>query len=100
MSGDIPSVFTSAAEVRALFNSEVLPRVAEGRVQVVVLQEAPASRRSNQPRGTRSQILGYFDGGTMVARAHRFASMDETIGGSGLPDPKWVLHDGVILLAD
>lgn len=36
----------------------------------------------------------------MVARAHRFASMDETVGATGLPDPKWILHEGVILLAE
>ena len=91
---------TSADEVRAIFNSTILPAVAEGRVRFRVLDETEPSERSNQPRGTVSQTLGYFVGDQMVARAHRFLLKDESVSASGLPDPKWVVFEGTILIAE
>lgn len=58
------------------------------------------SPRSNQPPGTLSQTVLYFDGGQVIAQAHRFLLKDGSLGGSELPDPKWVLYEDTILIAE
>lgn len=100
METDFPVVITSAAEVRSLFNHLVLPGVARGEVVEVVLRSSPPSPTSGQPRGALSQTVAYFRSGERVAQAHRFLLRDGSLGGSGLPDPKFVVHDGTILLAE
>src|SRR5438105_5030891 len=58
-------------------------------------QRHPSPPRMNEPICTLSQLLAYFDGrGKKVAEAHRFVRPDGTIGASGMPDPKYVLHEG------
>lgn len=54
----------------------------------------------NQLPGTVSQRVEYWDTvqGRLVkiATVHRYVRPDGTLGASGLPDPKRVLHDGVL----
>jgi hypothetical protein len=44
-------------------------------------------------------IAYYNQQGKKVAIAHQYVKPDGTIGGSGRPDPKWLLEEGVIYLA-
>lgn len=97
---DRETIWTSAPEVRAIFNSAVLPRVARGEVREHVRDSGPPSPRSNQPPGALSQTVLYLEGRQIVAEAHRFLLKDGSIGGSGLPDPKWVLHEETVLIAE
>lgn len=85
---------TSARELRALFNHDILPRVESGELTELVVESAPASPRSNQPPGTLSQSVEYYDGGELVAVAHRFLLPDGLLGASGLPDPKLIHFEG------
>jgi hypothetical protein len=57
---------------------------------------APSSQR--QPAGTRSQRVLYFEGDVQVAVVHQYVLVDGSIGGSGLPDPKWLLDGEWILM--
>lgn len=94
------TIFTSVAEVRAIFNAVVLPAVARGEVREHVRESSVPSPRSGQPPGTRSETVLYFSGSEAIAQAHRFLLKDGTLGGSGLPDPKWVVHEGAILFPE
>lgn len=42
--------------------------------------------------------MGYFDiqTGEMVAKVHQYICPDDSLGGSGQPDPKWLFEEGVI----
>jgi hypothetical protein len=97
---DLPVEFTSAVELRALFNTFVWPRVVTGELAEVVLESSDPSARANQPLGTKSQTVGYFWPGERVALAHRYLLKDGSLGGSGAPDPKMMVHEGLILLVE
>ena len=77
---------------------EYTKRAASGHLKVRVSREGhPSPAASGQPYCTRSQILRYFDeDGQRVAVAHQYLRPDGSIGGSGLPDPKAILQDGVL----
>lgn len=66
----------------------------------VIESSGTPSPKAGQPPGTRSQLVSYWEsvGGslTKVAVVHRYLRPDGTLGGSGLPDPKAVLHQGVL----
>lgn len=94
------SVITSAREVRAVFNTYVLPRVRSGEILELALPATRSAAASRQPPGTLSQTVLYLDRFRVVARAHRFVLPDGEVGASGLPDPKRVLFEGQWLVAD
>jgi len=50
------------------------------------------------PRGTRSQIVHYLnERGLVMAIVHQYRKPDGSIGGKrGLPDPKFLVHKGVL----
>lgn len=84
-------------ELRRIFKELKLhERLTAGELSSMVVTRAPASRRSNQPPGTESQEVAYFDGRTEVARVHQFVLPDGSIGASGKPDPKAVLDEGTL----
>ncbi|WP_423918777.1 hypothetical protein [Candidatus Poriferisodalis sp.] len=92
--------FTSAAELRAVFNAIVLPRAERGELQELVLSSAQAGPASRQPPGTVSELVGYCEAGLRVAVAHRFVTPDGEVAASGRPDPKEVRMDGELLVLD
>jgi hypothetical protein len=61
-----------------------------------MIYDAPASFESQQAFGTSSQVHHYYDEHkTLVLSLHRYLHPDYSLGGSGLPDPKGILHKGV-----
>ena len=90
---------TSRAELRAVFNAFVLPRLQSGDYDEPVEESSTAHPDSGQPPGTQSQRVVYLQGGRRVALAHRFVLPDGSFGGSGRPDPKAVLFEGQWLIA-
>ena len=92
-------IYTSPDEVRAIFNTYVLPRIPSGDVAQMIQSSNVPSPSSGQPRGTRSERIVYFDGGQLIAVAHRFVAPDGSIGGSGRPDPKAVRFGNEWLIA-
>ncbi|WP_419837613.1 hypothetical protein [Candidatus Poriferisodalis sp.] len=91
---------TSARELRAIFNSDVLPRERNGEYFKLPLPPTAAAASSGQPPGTLSQTVIYMNGHEVVAYAHQFVSADGETGASGLPDPKLVLFEGEWLSVD
>jgi len=51
------------------------------------------------PPGTQSQMVWYFEPETMrrVALVHQYLLPDGTVGGSGRPDPKRIIIEGIVL---
>lgn len=58
----------------------------------------PAPPLANEPFCTRSQIIAYYEpSGRKVAVVHQYLRPDGALGVSGLPDPQYLLVEGVIL---
>ena len=61
----------------------------------------PSPPRAGEPLCTRSQAVAYLDSdGKQIAIVHQYLRRDGTLGASGLPDPKWLLHEGEVLVPD
>jgi hypothetical protein len=89
-------------QIRKIFNDgQFWQRMKNGELREIVMESHPASSKSGQPRGTKSQICSYRDQyGHEVARVHQFKRKDGTLGASGKPDPKKLLHKGVLYLVN
>ena len=60
----------------------------------------PSSPRAGLPLCTRSQTIAYLDpNGDEVALVHQYLLPNGSLGGSGLPDPKRLLVEGVLYVA-
>src|SRR5437016_14262579 len=87
----------SAQKLREIFNrGQYWERTQQGEFREVVISSAPASSKSGQRPGTKSEMIEYRSLTQRVALVHQFTRPDGSIGGSGRPDPKAVL-DGETL---
>jgi hypothetical protein len=90
----------AAQQLRQMFNDgKYVERVRAGElVEQVGYDHHPCPPRVNEPFCTRSQRVQYVDLrlGRTVAVVHQYLRADGTIGASGRPDPKSILHDGVL----
>jgi hypothetical protein len=96
---EYPIVEADASELRRMFNDlRFAERAASGDLVVRVKpgSEHPAPSTSAEPAGSVSHILEYLERGVLVAKAHEHLRPEGAVGGSGLPDPKWLFIDGVI----
>lgn len=85
--------------MRDLFNSiGIADRIAKGELYEVIEKDVPADASYKQRPGTRSQMIAYYDLARRerVVLVHRFLHPDGSLGGSGLPDPKRIEHDGTL----
>jgi hypothetical protein len=56
--------------------------------------------KRGMPPCTRSQVIGYRrHGRELVAVVHQYVLASGRLGASGRPDPKLLLHDGVLYRA-
>jgi len=90
----------SLPELRSIFNEHVWPRIQGGELMPIVASEGAPDPRNNQPPGTVSQRVEYWEstGSALrkVATVHQYVRPDGSLGGSGRPDPKRVFHDGLL----
>lgn len=88
----------SAEKLREIFNnSGYLERAQANDLIVIVKVERNPGAAANQPPGTKSQLVYYYEKElTQVAIVHQYVLPDGSIGASGLPDPKWVYWEGLI----
>src|SRR5438876_25595 len=89
---------TTDAHLRKPFNDGILDKAASGEFTTKVVNDAhPSPPKADEPICTRSQLIAYYDAaGKKVAEAHQYLRTDGTIGASGIPDPKEVIHKGVL----
>lgn len=85
--------------MRDVFNTEgYYARVKSGELIAVTLapDRHPAAPPSGEPHCTRSQMVEYWTRDRqMVALVHQYLRPDGSLGASGLPDPKAIVHQGV-----
>lgn len=103
---DTPTIArASDAELRALFNEAYLGPTLSG--QLIMRPFGPQAPHKNkpddlrkEPEGTITGLVAIVDPTTnqRVAVAHRLLRPDQTLGGSGKPDPKMVFRDGTVYL--
>jgi hypothetical protein len=99
MKTPFPKKKVSPQELRLMFNGGCFEdRLHSGELHAIVkVEDHPSPPKATQPICTLSQILAYLDANNqMVALVHQFKRRDCSIGGSGLPDPKLILNDGVL----
>ena len=89
--------------LRMLFNQAGIPERARRNELTIKIAEDrhPSPPLANEPICTRSQIIAYYNqDGVKVAAAHQYLRPDGTIGLSGKPDPKLMLHNGILYFLD
>lgn len=85
-----------------MFNSGryVARAAADELITRVMRDHHPSSPKARVPFCTRSQSIAYFDRkGDEVATAHQYLLPNGRLGASGQPDPKRILHDGILYVA-
>lgn len=96
--GSDTSVYADEWTLRQRFRElAILDQSFRGELNAAGEDSYPAPAGSGQPPGTLSQRVIYYRGTERVAIVQQYLRPDGTIGGSGLPDPKW-LQDGDIVL--
>jgi hypothetical protein len=96
-----PVVFVTPAQIRRLFvqggyEAKIKNRELSGKI--VKNKPAPWTERFTppEPKGTRSQIVDYFDKkGQKILSVHRYVRPGAAIGASGKMDPKALLHNSL-----
>lgn len=86
-------------ELRERFNAgRYYERAVANELLATIESERPARPEANQPAGTLSQMVWYYDGtGQRVALVHQYLRRDGSLGASGRPDPKRLLLEDEIL---
>jgi hypothetical protein len=103
LASSVPTQRVSRERLREIFNeSQYWRRTQSGEFRTLVLREAnPDLIKSGQPLGTKSQMVVYLDSNDdQIALVHQYLRPDGTLGGSGRPDPKKVLKDGVLYILE
>lgn len=97
-----PIKYVDGPELRKLFNQgRYADLVSYGALSEKLIREGSPSPSVNEPPGTRSQILAYLDDkGQQVCIVHQYLRPDGTLGASGKPDPKKLLHNGILYVLD
>lgn len=64
-------------------------------IETIVDSRHPSAPKAPVPFCTESQLVTYAKkDGTEIASVHQYLLVDGTLGASGMPDPKRLLHDG------
>ena len=94
-----PSRRVTPQELRDLFNAGAYyERVASNELIATIESERPARTEANEPPGTLSQMVWYYDASLQrLALIHQYLRPDGSLGGSGRPDPKRLLLNEEIL---
>jgi hypothetical protein len=91
----------SSDEIHRIFNDNCyVCRLQAGELRKNKLESVHVrSRKAAVPVCSHSQIIEYLDNdGNRVALVHQYRLRDGTLGASGQPDPKWLLHEGKIYI--
>ena len=88
----------SQVKLRKIYNqNDFQGKVQRGLLTARIVKEHhPSPPLAFVPYCTRSQLVSYHEpGGKKVAIVHQYLQPDGTLGASGKPDPKFLLHNGI-----
>jgi hypothetical protein len=73
-------------------------RMLSGELRAVARRDStPVRPKANEPVGTHSQEVSYFDATNQeLARVHQYIRPQGQVGASGLPDPKRLFENGIL----
>ena len=96
----MPTKVVDEDELRRLFNEgRYYERMRAGEFRTVIVREYRRRGGDRRVRNTKSQFVEYWDrSGNLVAPVHQDRRADGTLGGSGKPDPKRLVHEGVLYI--
>jgi len=89
----------SVWHLRKLFNENgYWAKVQAGELtEHLMADRHPSSPLAQVPICTRSQVISYVNAtGQEIARVHQYLQPDGTLGASGKPDPKRLVHEGIL----
>lgn len=94
------SKVVSAEEIQRVFNeNQYYERMQAGEFRSEVVKQNRRRTGGRNVRNTMSQTVVYRDSyGRRVAVVHQYRKRDGSLGGSGKPDPKLVIHEGTMYL--
>lgn len=99
--------FVNEDEIRRLFNDIYLDKIIAKEFTKKTTYDVHVTKSIEKiplqiiPKCSRSQMVSYFDSqGQEVVKVHRYLKRDGTLGASGKPDPKWLLHGNILYLPD
>lgn len=96
-----PRVRVSRGRLREIFNQgQYWERTQAGEFRELVIESAPAPIQAGQRPGTNSEIIEYRNLTDRIAVVHQYTHPDGSVGGSGRPDPKAVLKDGILYILE
>lgn len=97
-----PEKLVPARTIQTLFNEgRYYERTLLGEFRTQVLKSrVPKHLHTREPPGTLSQIVAYYGPQGRVAVVHQYLRPDGSLGASGRPDPKQLLHEGTLLIAE
>lgn len=92
----------SAGSSRIFNENRYYERMKDGEFRSEIVKQSRRRGGDRNVRNTMSQTVEYRDGfGRRVALVHQYRMRDGSLGGSGKPDPKIVVHnDTAYFLAD
>lgn len=89
--------------IRSIFNNSQYPgQISTGELLPQLIKDSVLQNPhlKNEPPGTRSQLIRYFNlGGQWVVEVHQYWRPNGTLGGSGNPDPKRLRIADTIIIA-
>jgi hypothetical protein len=90
-----PIIRVSEWRLRKIFNDgQYWEKTKSGEFKAHVKRQThPTRMKANEPYCTYTQEVTYLKNNLEVARVHQYERPDKTIGASGRPDPKRVLHN-------
>jgi hypothetical protein len=85
--------------IRERFNAcQIYERLQNNELTSTIFKSKHRSPQT-EPVCTSSQVVIYWDSrGNPLAMVHQYLRPDGTIGGSGKPDPKWIVLDDKVLV--
>jgi hypothetical protein len=96
------SKYVNEDELRRIFNEgRYFERMHAGEFHERIIRQNRRRTGDRRVRDTMSQLVENWDKfGNMVARVHQYRRKDGSLGGSGRPDPKAVLHDETLYVLE
>lgn len=88
----------SEQELRRIFNEgRYFERMLANEFDIKIVYDMPQRRGDRRIRGSRSQLVEYWDkSGDLIAVVHQYRMRDGSLGASGRPDLKRLRHENVL----
>ncbi|MYA29069.1 MAG: hypothetical protein F4Z24_07220 [Nitrospira sp. SB0666_bin_27] len=95
-------IYASPEKLREIYKKSQYPKlIREGKLTREILKDneldAERLNETDFPSGTRTQTIIYYDfsNAELYVKVHQYVLPNGNIAGSGKPDPKVIVHNGI-----